>query len=145
MRGLQLYTQRDLDSAVRAVAAAGKQVESAEIVGLGTRIIINVKPRPHRGPCIYVLAVGSSSSAPVKIGFTNGLISARIKDLQTGSPYALRCIFSAPADRQDEHRIHLKFGKDRVQGEWFRRSGRLTKFLEVIGRGESIAEALARA
>jgi hypothetical protein len=86
--------------------------------------------------------MASPYSSPIKIGFTEGSIAARLQGLQTGAPYELRLLFAVPGNYAEEGAIHKAFAADRLKGEWFKRSRRLMHFLAAIGRGEPISEAL---
>lgn len=138
-RGRATFRERDVRSAIKAVRATGHQVEHAEIDFRGD-IVIQIKQPPARGPCVYVIE--ASPGSPVKIGFTKGLISARIKELQTGSHAPLRLITAAPAERKIESAIHRHLKSDRLTGEWFRRSNRVRRMIERIGRGDPFDDLL---
>jgi hypothetical protein len=54
----------------------------------------------------------------VKIGKAKN-VAARIRELQTSSPYRLELLAIAPGDRREEAAFHRRFKQFRVQGEWF--------------------------
>ncbi len=55
----------------------------------------------------------------IKIGFTDGDVSARLADLQTGSPVPIRLLGTLAGTLEDEKDLHRRFGAARVCGEWF--------------------------
>lgn len=78
------------------------------------------KPRPKSSDRGTIYFVGSSAG-PVKIGFTLDL-PRRLHRLQMSSPSRLQVLALRPGSRRDETRLHEKHRKDRLHGEWFRRS-----------------------
>lgn len=64
----------------------------------------------------------------VKIGFTDGDPTTRLKQLQTGSPHPLRLKGAVTGDARQERAFHDRFKHLREGGEWFR----LTMELEVF-------------
>lgn len=58
---------------------------------------------------------------PLKIGYTAGVPSKRLGDLQTGSPFKLRVYATAPGDKEDEKALHKGLRKHWLRGEWFDR------------------------
>ncbi len=62
------------------------------------------------------------------------IIGARLKNLQTASPYALKLALTLESDDMagDEAYYHQQFAKDRVSenSEWFRYSRGLKQFME---------------
>ena len=58
----------------------------------------------------------------VKIGFTAGEVSARVKDLQVASAHELVLFGSIDGDESIEFELHERFKAHRVRGEWFRAS-----------------------
>jgi hypothetical protein len=78
-------------------------------------------PRPGRGRTgkgtdrTYVL--GIEGAQPVKIGYTGGEPSERLRALQTGLPFELTLLWSTPGDFESQ--LHDMFAEYRVRGEWF--------------------------
>ncbi len=66
-----------------------------------------------------VYFIGMKNS--IKIGKTVNL-HARLKKLQTGSPVRLRVLAYIEGGADLELEYHSRFAKDRVHGEWFRKS-----------------------
>jgi len=56
----------------------------------------------------------------IKIGFTEGDPTVRLKALQTACPCELILLCLADGEREEEARLHRKFVASRVHGEWFR-------------------------
>jgi hypothetical protein len=142
-RGIDLttYTARDIDRAAKGVLAAGLQVQRVGINHQGS-IFVEIKQSLIKSQ-LYVLVAGDATW-PVKIGFTTKPVSARVKALQTGCPYELRLICSAPATRLEEQAVHNAFAPYRVKGEWFGSAPHLTRFIRAISGGTPISEALSR-
>lgn len=63
--------------------------------------------------------VRSGNRGPIKIGFTNGDVPSRIKQLQTGNPEKLTLMLELEGDEETEKDTHQRFSKLRLQGEWF--------------------------
>lgn len=56
----------------------------------------------------------------VKIGYTSEpTADTRLRDLQTGSPVALRVLAACPGQQSDEASLHRFFDEERTHGEWF--------------------------
>lgn len=69
------------------------------------------------GGHVYFLA---SENGPIKIGYSSKL-HARIRALKNSSPVPLTLLASVPGDRADEKRLHVKFWRHHLHGEWFDR------------------------
>jgi hypothetical protein len=69
-----------------------------------------------------------SARGPVKIGKTTSL-SERMKKLQTGYHERLELLAVMPGGAQLEAELHARFAKDRLTGEWFRRTIELTTLM----------------
>jgi hypothetical protein len=78
---------------------------------------------------IYVL----KSDGFYKIG-TSVDIDKRIKELQTGNPHTIECIFSrqVPEAYKVEQSLHASFEKHRIIGEWFKFNDMLLKKLKEL-------------
>lgn len=79
-------------------------------------------------PVYFAHAVGTEL---VKIGFTGGDPAERLRGLQTGCPHRLELIAVIPGGESDEGRWHEDYAADRVNGEWFRLTPRLTVAIAV--------------
>ena len=80
----------------------------------------------------YVYIVEAESTNRVKIGFSKNP-ERRIKDLNGGSPVALHllCLLKV-ASPSAEKLLHRLFEKDRIKGEWFRKSDQIMHLIEII-------------
>ncbi len=67
--------------------------------------------------CIYYILSGETGR--IKIGFTKGDPSKRLRSLKTGSPTKLGIIAIHPGTLETEAALHRKFAAARVIGEWF--------------------------
>lgn len=65
----------------------------------------------------------------VKIGLARDP-AKRIATLQTSHPKKLALLLVLPGGRDLEQRLHARFARYRVGGEWFRREGHLRNFIE---------------
>jgi hypothetical protein len=67
---------------------------------------------------LYFIQAGTDG--PVKIGFTNGDPAGRLKELQVGSPIALRLLRTIDnAGMKVEAWFHARYADCRLVGEWF--------------------------
>ncbi len=69
---------------------------------------------------------------------------ARLASLQVGCPVKLRLILALPGDVGNEPELHAAFAADRAQGEWFRLSKSLRRYIRaarMAGRILSVKEA----
>jgi len=78
---------------------------------------------PHGS--IYVFRVQDF----VKIGFSTDW-KKRFKHIQTASPYTIEKVFAFAANKSSEARLHKRFAKYHVRGEWFRHDGSVAKWTE---------------
>ena len=77
----------------------------------------------------------SQSDEFVKIGYTGstpGGAHKRLNTLQIGNPIKLNLMAYMDGDRDAEHRLHVKFDKYWVRGEWFRLSGEVLEYINNI-------------
>lgn len=65
----------------------------------------------------------------VKIGLARDP-AKRLAALQTSHPKKLTLLLVLPGGRDLEQRLHERFARYRVGGEWFRRDGHLRNFIE---------------
>lgn len=73
---------------------------------------------------VYFIEAGSFRKSPVKIGVTID-IDARIKNLQTGNPYPLKCkaLIECKSRKEAynlESYLHHRLKRFRLEGEWFK-------------------------
>lgn len=81
------------------------------------------KHKTVAGSDLYILQ--SKYTGAIKIG-RSGDPEARLRQLQTGSPYELRLILVLPSKGQLEPQIHKRMRKHRLRreaGEWFAYEG----------------------
>jgi len=64
----------------------------------------------------------------IKIGRANNP-DKRLKGLSTGSPHTLKLLLFVPGGSEQEKKIHEKFAHLRSNGEWFRKSPELMKYI----------------
>jgi hypothetical protein len=69
----------------------------------------------------------------IKIG-TSDNVSSRLKALQLACPCQLELLGTIPGDQKEEIRLHQKFARFRLKGEWFRAVPELTKEIIAIQR-----------
>ena len=68
---------------------------------------------------IYFIQAGDRPG-PIKIGYTEGDPKTRLARLQTAHAVPLYLIATMPGDMAREKRLHARFAKGRMLGEWFR-------------------------
>lgn len=66
---------------------------------------------------VYFIRAGNDGA--IKIGFTKGDVSNRLRSLQRDYPDRLTCIRQIPGLRLTEAWLHRRFRKNRIVGEWF--------------------------
>ena len=84
--------------------------------------------------------IQDSSTLLIKIGFTDGAASDRLKALQTGCPSGLVLLCAIEGDKAAESRLHAKLASARDRGEWFRPTPDLLSLMLAVaekdyGRG----------
>ena len=67
--------------------------------------------------------------APVKIGFTTGRIEWRLKSIQREHDEPIEVLASFDGTVVDEGRLHMRFAKARLRGEWFTKTPELQKII----------------
>lgn len=68
---------------------------------------------------------------PIKIGSADN-VAQRLGGLQTSSPYEVVLLHSLLGGYELERRLHEEFAEERLFGEWFEPSKRLTEFIEKL-------------
>lgn len=82
---------------------------------------------------------------PIKIGWAVN-VEKRLAGLQTSMPYKLRVLATMEGTLDNEQGFHLAFGKDRLEGEWFKRSPELLDLIRRIRmHDEAPAQGATRA
>lgn len=85
-----------------------------------------------------VYFVGPDDRAACKIGFTTKGVRWRLRQLQAGNHVPLVVYRSISGGSNDERMLHFVMRGDRIHGEWFRFSERLS---ELLGAGDPIGLA----
>lgn len=75
-----------------------------------------VSPPTREGSMVYFVQMGDDG--PIKIGFSS-VIERRVSHMQNGNPYPLRLLRTMPGGPADERKLHHRFARWRLQGEWF--------------------------
>jgi hypothetical protein len=75
-------------------------------------------PLPVFGQAEVVYVIGNQARGVVKIGTTSSL-AARLRQVQTGSPYELSVLWSFGGDARLESHLHDRFADRQMVGEWF--------------------------
>jgi hypothetical protein len=83
----------------------------------------------REGDCVYMIQQGADG--PIKIGFSSD-IRARISGLQTANPYPLRLLKTIPGNELLERKLHSRFAKHRLVGEWFKPEADLLAFAAEV-------------
>lgn len=82
----------------------------------------------------------------VKIGYTAGEPSKRLKSLQTGHPKSLKLLKSVPGDSETERECHHALAQYRVSGEWFQLCKPVQSFIKsFLGNNQLSASILTEA
>lgn len=82
----------------------------------------------------------------VKIGYTKGEPSKRLKSLQTGHPKSLKLLKSVPGDSGTERECHEALARYRASGEWFRLCRPVQSFIKSFsGSNQPSASILTEA
>jgi len=82
------------------------------------------------GPWVYVVsAVGSGR---IKIGYTSGPISLRMRGLETGCPFPPKLLAVMRGTRELEKDLHRTFASQRRHLEWFEDSPAIRKLLREL-------------
>lgn len=72
--------------------------------------------------------IQESSRGLIKIGLAVDPQS-RLIELQVGSPHTLTLLLVVDGDRDDERRLHRRFSRHRVRGEWFKPQAAVLHFM----------------
>jgi hypothetical protein len=76
--------------------------------------------------------IRSGEAGPVKIGHTDGEVSARLSNLQVGCPEPLAVAAALPGGPAVERWLHEALSHLRVRGEWFKEKGELAVLLRWL-------------
>ena len=78
---------------------------------------------------IYFIQQGNEG--PIKIGIS-WEVKKRLKDLSVASPFEPIILAVIAGDRGKERKLHRKFKKEHMRGEWFKPSERLMEFIRTL-------------
>lgn len=92
---------------------------------------------------VYAVSVIGDSDAPVKFGSSNDP-AQRLIYIQTGCPYPLELLAQIRGRRGIERLIHRYLRVARLHGEWFGRTEKTDKVIELMraGNAESLLVAV---
>jgi hypothetical protein len=82
----------------------------------------------------WVYLIEAKEIRRLKIGFTTKSPESRLKGLQTGSPAALSVVAQVKSLSGLELRLHKKFARYRVVGEWFKDRAPIRREFERLAR-----------
>ena len=97
-------------------------------------------PAIKRGKWVYFLQ--SLAGGPIKIGCSATDPEQRLRGLQIGSATPFVCIGLTWGEEDLERKLHRRFDKERIRGEWFRPTPELLKYIESLGEGTKAASAV---
>ena len=96
---------------------------------------------------IYFVQMGDKRG-PIKIGFTTSPPHLRMSYLQTGCPLKLRLLGSLPGTDAAERKLHRRFEKWWIRGEWFEPTDELMRLVKSASKrkvNESAPQKLKKA
>lgn len=138
-----MFREQDVIAALKSGAAAIHISPDGTVSALA-----EVPPRKKpiyvltEKPAVYV--VEAPPLPAVKIGFVkSGLtVCDRISTLQTGCPYPIELVAISEGSRYLENLAHWRFAPERMVGEWFERSERVERFIDLLRAGTRLGDAL---
>jgi hypothetical protein len=78
---------------------------------------------------VYFITIDDVRDYPIKVGYSEESVQGRLNGLQTGCPRVMGEI-SGTVDT--EKAILIRFARQRMEGEWLRRSPALMEFIKTI-------------
>jgi len=84
-----------------------------------------ISREPIKAPGVYVVGFQRF----IKIG-TSVNVKERVAGLQTAVPVPLKTYAVLPGGQPEEASLHRRFSAYRLNGEWFRRTGRIAAWVE---------------
>ena len=96
----------------------------------------------------YLYVIGAKDG-PVKIGISREP-SSRLRVVQVYHPYELSILALCPITTglyrpwDQETHVHKAFAREHLRGEWFKRSLRIRRFIELIRERHPLREALEK-
>ena len=115
---------RDANREVRAVSVVAPNATQRSFSLLGLEGAVSAETA--------VYFVQSTHGGPIKIGFSNN-VTARLRDLQHGSPLPLVVLATTPGARTEEAALHDRYRYSRMHGEWFAPSDDLLDHIRSLG------------
>lgn len=79
----------------------------------------------------FIYFIQGIDGGPVKIGWTQDL-DKRKRQLQVGSPVRLSIVAKIPGTKEDELKLHSRFGGINSHGEWFYPRKELIAFVDEV-------------
>lgn len=79
-------------------------------------------------PPVLVYFVQDGEGGPIKIGCAQD-VRKRLRTLQSGHHGTLRLLFTLPGGMEMERRLHARFWRSRIKGEWFKPTPMLLAFV----------------
>lgn len=78
---------------------------------------------------VYFIGSELNVGAPVKIGYSSR-VEYRLRQLQSGAPAKLQLFATLDGTVELERRLHTRFRRSRLEGEWFRITPALKRLIE---------------
>lgn len=82
----------------------------------------------------FVYFIEATGSCRIKIGSAGDPV-ARLREMQTGSPYELKLLVFIPGGYALEQELHERFARLRDRGEWFIADAEIFEFIETARVG----------
>jgi Fe2+ or Zn2+ uptake regulation protein len=98
-----------------------------ELVFDEIKALKNMANRPKN----YVYFIKNESGKMVKIGYSKNP-EKRLKMLERTLPMSLELVYFMPGSELREKRLHEKFSKYRIKGEWFIFSDEIKQYIEKV-------------
>lgn len=87
---------------------------------------------PYIAPLkMAVYFVQPESGGPIKIGIARN-VARRVASMQIGNHERLLVLATMPGGAAQERDLHAMFSKERMHGEWFRPSARLSAYIAAL-------------
>ena len=83
----------------------------------------------------YIYAI--TNGTQIKIGYS-GNVKRRLKQLNTGSADKLYILCTFIGGRELEQEIHIKFGYNRINGEWFKVDQDMLDYLNSMSQDKYV-------
>ena len=71
---------------------------------------------------------------PIKIGLSSNPVQ-RVHDLQVGNPEELTLLAVMVGEESEEARLHARFSKHHIRGEWFKPSDSIWSLIDRLNAG----------